>query len=151
MLGSEVTTRSPARHDDDDAVMLVLGAANGDEAQFLASDAFELADGHNHHVAFGGGPHLCLGAHLARLELRVAIEEFRRRVPDYGIADGAEIHYSPGFREADQLPLGFERVRTESAGGPSDSVTPRAGPGGLHFAGSGRPGRSRLQGFLPRV
>jgi cytochrome P450 len=90
-----------------DIVTLVIGAANGDEAQFLASDAFELADGHNHHVAFGGGPHLCLGAHLARLELRVAIEEFHRRVPDYRIADGAEVHYSPGIRQADQLPLVF--------------------------------------------
>jgi cytochrome P450 len=97
-------------------VTLVLGAANGDEKQFLAADAFELADGHNHHVAFGGGPHLCLGAHLARLELRVAIEEFHRRVPDYRIADGAEIHYSPGIRQADQLPLVFGAARAERAG-----------------------------------
>jgi cytochrome P450 len=107
-----------------DLVTLVLGAANGDEDQFLAADAFELADGHNHHVGFGGGPHLCLGAHLARLELRVAIEELHRRVPDYRIADGAEIHYSPGIRQADQLPLVFERVRTEPAREPAISATP---------------------------
>ncbi len=106
-----------------EAVTLVLGAANGDEDQFLASDAFELANGHNHHVAFGGGPHLCLGAHLARLELRVAIEEFHRRVPDYRIADGSEVHYSPGIRQADQLPLVFNAPPVERPAGAAVSST----------------------------
>jgi cytochrome P450 len=44
---------------------------------------------------------------LARLELRVALEEFHKRIPDYSIADGAEIHFSPGIRQADTLPLVF--------------------------------------------
>ncbi len=61
----------------------------------------------NRHLAFGGGPHRCLGSHLARLELRVAMEEFHKRIPDYEIADGAEIHFSPGIRQADNLPLVF--------------------------------------------
>ncbi len=56
-------------------------------------------------MAFGGSHHLCLGAHLARLELRVALEEFHRRIPEYRIADGAEIHFSPGIRQAANLPL----------------------------------------------
>ena len=43
-----------------------------------------------------------------RLELRVALEEFHRRIPDYRIADGAEVHYSTGIRQAEQLPLEFE-------------------------------------------
>jgi cytochrome P450 len=101
-----------------DLVTLVLGAANGDE-DFRAADSFDLTDEHNHHLAFGGGPHLCLGAHLARLELRVAIEEFHRRIPDYRIADGVEVHYSPGIRQADHLPLVFERGSGEKAGRPA--------------------------------
>jgi cytochrome P450 len=101
-----------------DLVTLVLGAANGDE-EFRAADSFDLTDEHNHHLAFGGGPHLCLGAHLARLELRVAIEEFHRRIPDYRIADGVEVHYSPGIRQADHLPLVFERGSGEKAGRPA--------------------------------
>jgi hypothetical protein len=41
------------------------------------------------------------------MELRVALEEFHRRVPQYSIPDGTEIHYSPGIRQADHLPLVF--------------------------------------------
>jgi cytochrome P450 len=63
--------------------------------------------GHNRHLAFGGGPHRCLGSHLARMELRVAMEEFHKRIPEYQLADGAEIHFSPGIRQADNLPLVF--------------------------------------------
>ena len=93
---------SPGEH-----VNLVLGAANSDEAEFADADAVDLGRDSNRHLAFGGGHHLCLGQHLARLELRVALEEFHRRIPDYKIADGAEIHFSPGIRQADTLPLVF--------------------------------------------
>ncbi|MGW0581143.1 cytochrome P450, partial [Streptomyces sp. NPDC002920] len=43
------------------------------------------------HIAFGSGPHRCLGSHLARLELNVAVEEWHRRIPDYRIAPGQEL------------------------------------------------------------
>jgi cytochrome P450 len=59
-------------------------------------------------VAFGGSNHSCLGAHLARLELRVTLEELHSRIPDYRIAEGVEIHFSPGIRQADRLPLEFD-------------------------------------------
>ncbi len=90
-----------------DAAMLVLGAANGDESEFADPDV-DLDRDPNRHLAFGGGHHLCLGAHLARLELRIALEEWHARIPDYGIADGAEVHYSTGIRQADSLPLVFD-------------------------------------------
>jgi cytochrome P450 len=90
-----------------DHISLVLGAANGDDAEFPDADTVDLARDANRHLAFGGGHHLCLGMHLARLELRVGLEAFHRRIPDYAIADGAEIHFSPGIRQADRLPLVF--------------------------------------------
>jgi cytochrome P450 len=88
-----------------DGVMLVVGAANTDENAFADPGTVELDRDTHAHVAFGGGNHLCLGLHLARLELRVALEEFHRRIPDYRIVDGAEIQFSFGIRQAEQLPL----------------------------------------------
>jgi cytochrome P450 len=59
--------------------------------------------------AFGGGPHRCLGSHLARMELRVALEEWHRRIPNYQIKAGETPTYSPGIREVQYLPLEWER------------------------------------------
>ena len=88
-----------------DGCLVLIGAANGDEGEFDAADVVDFERAANRHLAFGAGPHRCLGSHFARLELRVAIEEFHRRIPDYRIADGAEIHHSAGIRQADHLPL----------------------------------------------
>jgi cytochrome P450 len=88
-----------------DGCALLLGAANGDPHEFEAADVVDFERSANRHLAFGGGPHRCLGSHFARLELRVAIEEFHRRIPEYRIKDGVEIHYSAGIRQADHLPL----------------------------------------------
>jgi cytochrome P450 len=90
-----------------DGATLLIGAANVDSAEFEEAHEVLLERGANRHLAFGGGPHRCLGSHLARLELRVAIEEFHRRIPEYTIREGAEIHFSPGIRQADNLPLEF--------------------------------------------
>jgi cytochrome P450 len=90
-----------------DAATLVLGAANVDDAEFERAQEVHFDRARNRHVAFGGGPHRCLGSHLARLELRVALEEFHRRIPHYEIAGGAEVNFSPGIRQAEQLPLTF--------------------------------------------
>ncbi len=91
-----------------DHVTLVLGAANSDGREFSDAEGADLDRDPNRHLAFGAGNHLCLGAHLARLELSVGLEELHRRIPDYRIADGAEVHYSPAIRQADHLPLVFE-------------------------------------------
>jgi cytochrome P450 len=87
-----------------DHAAILIGAANLDE-EFPDADRVEFARETNRHLSFGAGPHRCLGSHLARLELRVALEEWHRRIPDYRIAEGAEVHYSPGIRQANSLPL----------------------------------------------
>jgi cytochrome P450 len=90
-----------------DTATLLIGAADVDAAEFDAAHQVHFDRDRNRHVAFGGGPHRCLGSHLARLELRVAIEEFHRRIPEYEIPAGNDIHFSPGIRQADRLPLAF--------------------------------------------
>jgi cytochrome P450 len=90
-----------------DGATLMIGAANVDEGEFDNPDHAHFDRERNRHLAFGGGPHRCLGSNLARLELRVAIEEFHRRIPEYELLPDAEIQFSPGIRQADALPLRF--------------------------------------------
>jgi cytochrome P450 len=90
-----------------DGVTLVLGAANTDDDAFGPA-AVDFRREPNKHLAFGAGHHLCLGAHLARLELRVALEELHARIPDYWFPDGFEPHFSTGIRQADPLLLEFD-------------------------------------------
>lgn len=91
-----------------DTVMLMLGAADTDPAEF-GDDAseFDLHRDVNRHLAFGGGPHRCLGSHLARFELKVALEEWHRRIPEYSVPGGVELVYSPAIREIAEFPLEF--------------------------------------------
>jgi cytochrome P450 len=89
-----------------DRVTLVLGAANCDGEMF--EPGWDFGRWPNRHLAFGAGNHLCLGAHLARLELRVALEEFHRRIPNYHVRDDVELLFSPGIRQASTLPLVFD-------------------------------------------
>ncbi|MEM7412252.1 MAG: cytochrome P450 [Myxococcota bacterium] len=90
-------------------VSLMLGAANTDGAHFSEADTVDFGRERNLHLAFGGGPHRCLGSHLARMELRVAMEEWHRRLPDYEVAPGKTPRYSPGIREVMYLPLVWNR------------------------------------------
>ena len=66
-----------------DRVILPLATANRDPAAFPEAREFQIDRFPNRHLAFGAGPHRCLGSHLARLELKVALEEWHRRIPDY--------------------------------------------------------------------
>jgi len=90
-------------------VTLLLGASNLDEAEFEDAERVDFERARNRHVAFGSGPHRCLGSHLARMELEVALEEWHRRIPVYAIAPGEVPRYSPGIREVQHLPLVWER------------------------------------------
>jgi cytochrome P450 len=88
-------------------VMLLLASANTDDASHPGIDIVDLERDPNPHLAFGGGVHRCLGSHLARLELRVALREFHKRIPDYSLAEGTVLEYTPGLRSLNTLPIVF--------------------------------------------
>ena len=90
-------------------VNLLIGAANVDEQEFTDAHRVDFDRMRNRHLAFGAGPHRCLGSHLARMELRVALEEWHRRIPDYAIKPGETLRVSPGIREVMYLPLVWKK------------------------------------------
>jgi cytochrome P450 len=73
----------------DTTVMLSYGSADRDPTRYEDADEVHL-DGKSVHFAFGRGPHRCLGSHLARLELRLILEEWHTRVPVYSHVDGKQ-------------------------------------------------------------
>ncbi len=80
-----------------DQVLLMYGAANTDDREFDDPGRFDVTRRPNHHVAFGFGTHFCLGAHLARLELRILFEELLRALPGIRLAAGHDPEFAPGY------------------------------------------------------
>jgi cytochrome P450 len=80
---------------DDSTVAVCYGSANRDKEMFVAPDECRIDRRPNPHLAFGAGPHTCLGAHLARAEIRIALEEVLARMPAYRIDPSAEIEFTP--------------------------------------------------------
>jgi cytochrome P450 len=76
-----------------------------DAAEFDAAHEVHFDRDRNRHVAFGGGPHRCLGSHLARLELRVALRDWHRRIPDYRVKPGTDLDYTAGIRTLGSFPM----------------------------------------------
>jgi cytochrome P450 len=79
-----------------DWLLLPFPAANRDPEVFPDADQVLLDRQENRHVAFGLGPHRCLGSNLARMELRVALEEWMARYPDFELADASKLTWSAG-------------------------------------------------------
>ena len=77
-------------------VFLSIPSANRDERRFSDAEDIVLDREHNAHIAFGAGVHRCLGTHVARMELRVGLEEFLAAVPDFRLADREAISWKPG-------------------------------------------------------
>ena len=91
-----------------DKVLLNFPAANRDPEILEDADIVMLDRAYNRHVAFGSGIHRCAGSNLARMELRVAIEEWLQRIPEFRLADGAEIRWAGGqVRGPRVLPVVF--------------------------------------------
>ena len=86
-------------------VSLILGSANVDEKAWADPDDIDFEREENRHLAFGGGAHRCLGSHLARMELRVALEEWHKAVPEYRVREGVELQYTQGLRAVENLEL----------------------------------------------
>jgi cytochrome P450 len=90
-----------------DQIMIMIGSANTDEAEFPDADVVRFDREVNRHLAFGGGIHRCLGSHLARMELRVALREWHKRIPEYEIEPGQTLEYTAGIRSIDHFPMRF--------------------------------------------
>jgi len=90
----------------DDWILLSFPSANRDPAAFDRPDEVVLDRQPNRHAAFGLGPHRCAGSHLARMELRVALETWLEAFPDFELADAEAVRWSGGqVRGPRTLPL----------------------------------------------
>jgi cytochrome P450 len=84
-------------------------SGNFDPARFDNPRQFDPTRKGNRHFTFVGGIHTCLGAHLARRELRVLLEEWFKRIPQFGVKPGADTAVFPGLMSIRNLPLVWER------------------------------------------
>jgi cytochrome P450 len=77
-------------------LLIALGSANRDDSRFPDGDVFDIRRANaDEHLSFGWGRHLCLGEGLARLEMRIALEELVRRLPHLHIVPGQRYEFSP--------------------------------------------------------
>jgi len=94
----------------DDWILLSFPAANRDPAQFDRAGEVVIDRQVNRHAAFGLGIHRCLGSHLARMELRVALEVWLERIGEFSLADPEAVRWSAGqIRGPRALPLRLGR------------------------------------------
>jgi cholest-4-en-3-one 26-monooxygenase len=101
-----------------DKLLLLYESGNRDESVFRNADEFDIDRDPNHHLTFGGyGRHFCLGANLARLEIRVMFEELLRRLPDLHLTSDAPCPYRHGsfVLGFEAMPVGFAQSCPERA------------------------------------
>ncbi len=91
-------------------MMLLLGAANRDERRFPEANRFDIDRDTNGHVGFGFGNHFCLGASLARLEGKIALETLLERLPNYEVTAPVRVHGSFLVRGPSALPIRFGKA-----------------------------------------
>ena len=86
---------------------VMLATLNIDPSRFEDPSRVDFGRQANKHASFGLGVHRCLGSHLARMELRVGITEWTRRIPSYRLPEGFVPEFAPSLREVPYLPLEF--------------------------------------------
>jgi cytochrome P450 len=88
------------------AILCLIGSANRDDRKHPDGDVFDIHRTSGSHLTFGFGPHFCLGAALARMEGRVALEEMLERFPEWDVDwAGAELAPTSTVRGWDRLPV----------------------------------------------
>ena len=92
----------------DEKVLLLIGSANRDHEIFPDGDVYDLSRDTSASLSFGQGPHFCLGAHLARLEGRIALDMIARSITGYELLPGAERVHSSNVRGFAHLPMRIE-------------------------------------------
>ncbi|QZT63945.1 cytochrome P450 [Mycolicibacterium austroafricanum] len=92
----------------DDQLILTLCSANRDAEQFTDPGVLDINRSPNRHLSFGAGVHRCLGSHLGRIELKIALEELHRRIPDYALVDrDPPVFHSTQVRGCARMPITF--------------------------------------------
>lgn len=92
----------------DDQLILMLCGANRDLKQFADPHTLDINRHPNRHLSFGAGVHRCLGSHLGRIELTIALEELHRRIPDYRLVEGdPPTWHSTQVRGCQRIPIQF--------------------------------------------
>jgi len=106
-IRGDLTLHGQKVHDGERAVILI-GAANRDERVFANPDVYDIRRDASAHLAFGKGTHFCMGASLARLEGRIALEEVQRRFPDFEIDPAGLVRvHSINVRGFASMPITF--------------------------------------------
>ena len=91
-----------------EAIHAFWSSANVDPTMYENPLEVDFDRGRANHIVFASGTHRCLGSHLARLELRIAVEELLKRIPDLHVTPGAELVYdNVGVRTVTRLPVSF--------------------------------------------
>jgi cytochrome P450 len=91
-----------------DKVLLATALASRDEEEFPSATEIVIERQGNRHLAFGAGPHRCLGSHLARLEVRIAIDELLDRIPTFRLAPEPIVAHGGGVLGIDRLPIEWD-------------------------------------------
>jgi cytochrome P450 len=91
-----------------DQLLLMLCSANRDPDAFAHPTDFDINRSPNRHLSFGAGVHRCLGSHLGRVELTIALEELHRRIPDYQLVESdPPVFHSTQVRGCLRMPITF--------------------------------------------
>lgn len=126
--GSFVCIGRTARHDAEidgrqikagERVLIYWASANRDEHEFADPDTFDLDRPQNRHMAFGVGPHRCVGSNLARMNLRVALDAIVRRFAEIKLQPDAVIDFHSSFNRAPlSVPITFTAAPASVSTGP---------------------------------